>query len=84
MPTTSELAEAVLPLIRTAADLHHWSAANEHGRRMHHAVDILEDAFDTREPADVFAVTSRALASAITIIARSDDSSGVIGDACRR
>ena len=84
MPSTSELAEAVLPLIRTGADLHRWSAANEHGRRMHHAVDILEDAVDTSEPTDVFAVTSKALASAITVIARADDSSGVIGDACRR
>ena len=84
MPTTSELAEAVLPLIRTGADLHRWCVANDHGRRMHHAVDILEVAFDTGDPADVFAVTSRALASAMTIIARADDSSGVIGDACRR
>ncbi len=84
MPTTTELADAVLPLIRTRADLHRWSAANEHGHRMHRAVDILEAAFDTRDPADVFAVTSAALASAITIIVRADDSSGVIGDACRR
>ncbi len=84
MPTTSELAEEVLPLIRTDADLHRWSAANEHGRRMHRAIDLLEDAVDTRESADVFAVTSKALASAIAIISRADDSSGVIGDACRR
>jgi hypothetical protein len=84
MPATGELAEAVLPLIRTSADLHRWSAANEHGRRMHRALDILEAAVDTGDPADVFAVTSKALASAVTIIARADDSSGVIGDVCRR
>jgi hypothetical protein len=84
VPTTSELAEAVLPLIRTSADLHRWSAANEHGRRMHRAIDLLEAAFDRGDPTDVFAVTSKALASAIAIIARADDSSGVIGDACRR
>lgn len=84
MPSTTSLATAVLPLIRTGADLHRWNAANEHGRQMHRAADILELALVTDDPAEVFTVTSKALASAITIIARADDSSGVIGDACRR
>ena len=78
----SELADAVLPMIRTRADLHRWSAANEHGRQMHEAVDLLEGS--TAEPAEIYAVTRKAVASAITVIARADDSSGVIGDACRR
>lgn len=50
---------------------------------MHEAVDILYAATAT-DPATVYAVTHRALASAIHVIARADDSSGIIGDACRR
>lgn len=38
----------------------------------------------TTEPAEAYAVTHKALASAIKVIARADDSSGIIGDACRR
>ena len=80
----SDLADAVLPLIRTRADLHRWSASNEHGRQMHEGVDILELAALTQDPATVYAVTHQGLASAIKVIARADDSSGIIGDACRR
>ena len=80
----TDLADAVLPLIRTRADLHRWSTANEHGRRMHEGIDELESALPTADPAEMYAVTHKALASAITVIARADDSSGIIGDACRR
>ncbi|MEJ7833663.1 MAG: hypothetical protein WKF79_12165 [Nocardioides sp.] len=38
----STLADSVLPLIRTRADLHRWSAGNAHGRQMHEAIDILD------------------------------------------
>ncbi len=51
---------------------------------MHEAIDVLEAASTTRDPAEVWAVTQKALASAITVIARADDSSGIIGDACHR
>lgn len=78
------LADAVLPLIRTRADLWRWSTANAHGRQMHEAVDILEAALPHTDPAESFAVTHKALASAVKVIARADDSSGIIGDACRR
>ena len=78
------LADAVLPLIRTRADLSRWSASNAHGRQMHEAVDNLEAAIPTTDPAEMYAVTHKALASAIKVIARADDSSGIIGDACRR
>ena len=78
-----ELADAVLPLIRTRADLWRWSAANEHGRQMQEAVAILEEAAETEDPAVVFAVTQKAIASALKVIMRADDSSGIIGDACR-
>ena len=70
------LADAVLPLIRTRADLSRWSASNAHGRQMDEAVDILEAAIPTTDPAEVYAVTHKALASAIKVIARADDSSG--------
>jgi len=80
----TNLAGAVLPLIRTRADLWRWGAANTHGRQMHEAVDILEAAIPTTDPAEVYAVTHKALESAIKVIARADDSSGIIGDSCRR
>lgn len=82
--SVTALTDAVLPLIRTRADLYRWSAANEHGGRMHEGIDVLESALPTADPADAYAVTRKALASAITVIARADDSSGIIGDACRR
>jgi len=80
----TQLADAVLPLIRTRTELYRWSAANAHGSQMHEAVDILETAIPSSDPAEVYAVTHKALASAIKVIARADDSSGIIGDACRR
>jgi len=73
----SALADAVLPLIRTRADLWRWSTANAHGREMHEAVDILERSIRSTDPDEVYAVTHRALASAIKVIARADDSSGI-------
>jgi hypothetical protein len=51
---------------------------------MHEAVDILENAAATEDPATVLAVAHKAIASAVSVIARADDSSGIIGDACRR
>lgn len=78
------LADDVLPLMRTRAELFRWGAANAHGRQMHKAVDILEVAIATSDPTEIYAVTHKALASAIKVIARADDSGGIIGDACRR
>lgn len=78
------LADDVLPLIRTRADLYRYAAANAHGRSMHVGADILERAMGTADPAEVYRVTHKALASAVTVIARADDSAGIIGDACRR
>jgi hypothetical protein len=80
----TSLADAVLPLIRTRADLWRWNTANAHGREMQEAVDVLEAAIPSTDPAEVYAVTQKALASATKVIARADDSSGIIGDACRR
>lgn len=79
------LADEVLPLIRTRADLHRWNAANAHGDQMHDAVDILEIAVnDGADPTEAYQVIHTAVASAMKVIARADDSSGIIGDACRR
>ena len=79
----SRLSDAVLPLIRTRADLHRWSAANAHGAQMHDAVAILEAAAETEDPTVVLAVTQQAIASALKVVMRADDSSGIIGGACR-
>jgi hypothetical protein len=84
MARVSTLADAVLPLIRTRSDLYRYSAANAHGRDMHEAIDILETAIPTTEPAEIYSVTHKALASSLKVVARADDSSGIIGDACRR
>lgn len=78
------LADAVLPLIRTRNDLHRLRAANAHGSQMHRAIDALEAAIPDADPDEAYAVAHKALASAVKVIARADDSSGVIGDACRR
>lgn len=81
---TTSLADTVLPLIRTRADVYRYSAANQHGGQMHDAIDILEAAIPTTDPAEVHTITHKALTSAIKVIARADDSAGIIGDACRR
>ncbi len=78
------LSDVILPLIRTRGEVSRWSAANAHGRQMHDGVDILEAALPTMDPSEAYAVTHKALASAIKVIARADDSSGIIGAACRR
>lgn len=81
MPT---LSDDVLPLIRTRAELF-YRAANAHGTQMHEAVDILERAHvENNDPVEVHRVTQKAVASSMKVIARADDSSGIIGDACRR
>jgi len=51
---------------------------------MYEAVDVLESAIPTADAPEVYTVTHEALASAIKVIARADDSSGIIGDVCRR
>jgi tetratricopeptide (TPR) repeat protein len=81
-PVTA-LADAVLPLVRTRADVWRWNIANAHGARMHEAVAILRQAAEDDDPGEVFAVTQRTIASALKVIMRADDSSGIIGDACR-
>ncbi|MBG6240134.1 hypothetical protein IWX78_003129 [Mycetocola sp. CAN_C7] len=78
------LSNTVLPLIRSRIDLHRWESANEHGRQMHEAIDLLEAAIPTTEPAEAYTVTHKALTSALKVIGRADDSGGIIGDACLR
>ncbi len=57
---------------------------DQHGEQMHDAIDLLEAALPSTDPAESYAVAHKALASAVKVIARADDSSGIIGDACRR
>ena len=83
-PASTGLAEQVLPLIRTRTELYRWRASNAHGAQMHEAADILEKSMASTDPKQVYTVTTKAIASAMKVIARADDSSGIIGDACRR
>lgn len=80
--SVSELADQVLPLIRTRADVARWNVANAHGVQMQDAVAILSDSCTTDDPATVLVVTEKAISSALKVIMRADDSSGIIGDAC--
>ena len=79
----NELAAAVLPLIRTRADLSRRGAANGLGRQIHAAVRILESATETGDSTVVVGVRQQVIASAMRVIMHADDSSGIIGDACR-
>lgn len=63
--------------------LYRWSSANAYGRQMRQAVDILEAAIRRTGPWSTPS-THKAVASAVKVIARADDSSGILGDACRR
>lgn len=78
------LADAVLPAIRTRRDVAYWHTANDHGAAMHRAIDHLEAEIPDVAPGEAYRVAHAALASAVKVIARADDSSGIIGDACRR
>src|SRR5690625_2058809 len=89
------LADAVLPLIRSRSrELWRYSVAGNHGVQMQEGVDALNLALTnpkalphlgiaTPTAQDVFHVVHKALASAIRVIARADDSDGIIGNACR-
>ena len=44
---------------------------------------MLQAAAETEDPVVVFAVTQKAIGSALKVIMRADDSGGIIGDACR-
>ena len=78
-----KLGDVVLGLIRTRADLHRWGTANAHGRQMHEAVVLLRDAAESADTASLLPVVEKAVASAVRVILRADDSSGIIGDAIR-
>lgn len=78
------LADAVLPPMRTRADLHRYSSASRHGRQdargdRHPGVGRPDDG-----PGRVLLGDAPGVASAIKVIARADDSAGIIGHACRR
>lgn len=79
----SDLAETVLPLVRTRSHLSNGTTVRAHGRKMHRAARILEKAYldETVDAAEVFAVTQQALAASLKVSMRADDSSGIIGDA---
>lgn len=78
----TSLGETVLGMIRTRADLHSWSTANAHGRQMHEAVDLLRRAA-ADDTAGLLSIVEKAIASAVRVVLRADDSSGILGDAIR-
>jgi hypothetical protein len=80
---TESVGDLALGLIRTRADLHRWGAANAHGRQMHEAVGLLRGAAVSADPIVLLAVVEKAIASAVRVVLRADDSSGIIGDAIR-
>lgn len=89
------LSDAVLPLIRSQSrELWRYRAATEQGMRMQEGAGLLELALEDPEalaaqgiaaptPKELHQVTHKALASAIRVIARADDSAGIIGDSIR-
>ena len=52
----SSLADAVLPLIRTRAEVYRRGVANHHGSQMHDAIDLLEAALPSTPPAEAYKV----------------------------
>ncbi|MDQ7911309.1 hypothetical protein RB614_43155 [Phytohabitans sp. ZYX-F-186] len=50
---------------------------------MHEAVELLRDAAESTAPTGLLAVVEKAVASAVRVVLRADDSSGIIGDAIR-
>ncbi len=77
------LAAEALPLFRTRADLHRWSAANAFGRQASEGLQLLQEAAELGDPAAVISPAQKAIASLCRILLRADDSSGVIGDVVR-
>lgn len=88
------LADGVLPLIRAQSrDLWRYEVANDQGDSMLDGVALLEQALDNPEempdlgiavptPQETYTVITKAIRSALKVIARADDSSGIIGTAC--
>jgi hypothetical protein len=77
----NDIHDAVLKLIRTRADLSRWSAANAHGGQMLEAVELLRAANDSEAPEAMLPIVEKAIAAAVRVILRADDSSGIIGSA---
>lgn len=94
--TLIPLADAVLPLIRTKnQNLWRYSVAMEHGTDMYDGAALLEVAVESPKslpglgvqvptPKETYTVAHKALASAIKVIGRADDSSGIMGSACQK
>jgi hypothetical protein len=77
----NDIHDTVLELIRNRADLSRWSAANAHGGRMLEAVELLRAASDSEAPETLLPIVEKAIAAAVRVILRADDSSGIIGSA---
>lgn len=74
---------ALLPMFRTRADLHRWSAANDYGRTAWQGLSEFEQLAETHDAALLIKPVESAIKSTVTVILRADDSSGIIGDVIR-
>ncbi len=77
---------ALIPLLRSLRTRRYldWREANDHGRRAHEAVDELEHALTPAAAPALVPLLETALADLLKVISRSDDSSGIQGDAAQR
>lgn len=88
MPTDAAVLEAelrneVLPLFRTRAELFRWRAVREYAAAAREGVEQLREAADDLGAGPVIPFVQKAIRSAVRVILRADDSSGVIGDLVR-
>jgi hypothetical protein len=80
--TPDDMRELVASLT-TRGNLDYWRS-NDHGRLAHAVVDELEAGLDADSADDMRPLLERAIGTMIRAIFRSDDSSGLQGDATRR
>ncbi|WP_296604070.1 SWIM zinc finger family protein [Nocardioides sp.] len=77
---------ALLPLVQSLRTRRHldWRAADDHGREAHEVADELERALTPATAASLVPLLETAIADLVRVIGRSDDSSGIQGDAASR
>lgn len=77
---------ALLPLVQSLRTRRHldWRAADDHGREAHEVADELERALTPATAAALVPLLETAIADLVRVIGRSDDSSGIQGDAAGR
>lgn len=77
---------ALLPLVQSLRTRRHldWRAADDHGREAHEVADELERALTPVTAPALVPLLETAIADLVRVIGRSDDSSGIQGEAAGR